>query len=69
MRLFCDWLTHNNEYMEAIRKSLFIFISLVSVDERKVLRIGAMDYEPLEQVKRLEVLFREKTSIGVTFDF
>ena len=58
MRLFCDWLTHNNEYMEAIRKSLFIFISLVSVDERKVLRIGAMDYEPLEQVKRLTLDYK-----------
>jgi hypothetical protein len=44
--------------MEAIRKSLFIFISLFSVDERKVLRIGAMDYEPLEQVKRLTLDYK-----------
>lgn len=28
------------------------------VDERKVVRIGAMDYEPLEQVKRLTLDFK-----------
>lgn len=35
-----------------------ILLTFLRVDERKVLRIGAMDYEPLEQVKRLTLDFK-----------